>query len=124
MVLAFLPGLAFAGSVEDEAQGCMYHDNPVEMRNCLSDVFYRRDFELDLRIAAATSRVTASDTLDAEVMASRLESDQMAWRLDTDARCGASDPIMRELCRLGALKAREEALSSELDATMRDFGWD
>lgn len=124
VLIAFLPGLAFAGSVEDEAQGCMHLSNPVEMRSCLSEVFHRRDFEMDLRIAAATARVTGSETLDAEVMTSRLAADQASWRIGTEQRCKAGDPILRQLCRLGSLQVREQQLSLELDSTLRDFGWE
>ena len=120
--LAFLPGLAFAESVEDEAQGCMFSSDPADLRNCLSDVFYRRGFELDDRIAAVTSSLPGATGLRAEVLASQYDSDQTAWRYETDEKCDGSDQIVRELCRLAALKSREVELRLELQETLREYG--
>jgi len=121
MLIAFLPGLAFAGSVQDETNGCMFKSETAELRECLSDLFYRRGAELDQRIASATAGAGLSD-LQADVMASKLESAQTAWRVDTDARCGEREMIARELCRISSLEVREVELSFELDRAMNKYG--
>ncbi len=120
LIFAFLPGLAFAGSVEDEAQGCMYSANPAELRGCLADIFYRRGFELDERIASVTSSLNRTE-LQSMVLSSSFESRQTAWRIDTDEKCNRTDLVVRELCRLSELQSREQQLSMELDAVMREF---
>lgn len=122
IVFAFLPGLAFADSVETEAQGCMYASSSVELRNCLSDVFYRRGFELDERIASVSSSLNDAGGLKADVMAAKFESEMTAWRLETDERCDRDDIVARELCRLSALETQERELSRDLDFAMREFG--
>ena len=66
ILIAFLPGLAFAGSVQDETNGCMFKSETAELRECLSDLFYRRGAELDKRIASATAGTGLSD-LQADV---------------------------------------------------------
>ena len=120
MLIAFLPGLAFAGSVEDEAQGCMYSANPAELRGCLADVFYRRGFEMDERIASVTSSIESAQ-LKSMALASDFESQQTAWRINTDEKCNRVDLVVRELCRLSGLQSRELELSMELDAVLREF---
>ncbi len=120
MLIAFLPGLAFAGSVEDEAQGCMYSANPAELRGCLADVFYRRGFEMDERIASVTSSIESAQ-LKSMALASDFESQQTAWRINTDEKCNRVDLVVRELCRLSELQSREQELSMELDAVLREF---
>ena len=120
MLIAFLPGLAFAGSVEDEAQGCMYSANPAELRGCLADVFYRRGFEMDERIASVTSSIESAQ-LKSMALASDFESQQTAWRINTDEKCNRVDLVVRELCRLSELQSRELELSMELDAVLREF---
>lgn len=122
MLIALLPSLAFAGSVEDEAQGCMFRESSAEMRNCLSDVFYRRDFEMDERIASVTTRLNGTTGLQAEALAAKFESEMTAWRVETDERCDRRDQVARELCRLSALQSQEQNLSLQLDLTMREFG--
>ena len=119
--LAFLPGLAFAESVEDEAQGCMFTSEPAELRNCLADVYYRRGFEMDARIAAVAGSLPGATDLRMAVVASQYDSDQTAWRYETDEKCADRDPIVRELCRLSALKSREVELRLELEQTLREF---
>ena len=121
MLIAFLPGLAFAGSVQDETNGCMFKSETAELRECLSDLFYRRGAELDKRIASATASAGLSD-LQADVMASKLESAQTAWRVDTDELCGEREVISRELCRISSLEVREVELSFELDRAMNKYG--
>ena len=120
ILIAFLPGLAFAGSVEDEAQGCMYSANPAELRGCLADVFYRRGFEMDERIASVTSSIESAQ-LKSMALASDFESQQTAWRINTDEKCNRVDLVVRELCRLSELQSRELELSMELDAVLREF---
>ena len=120
--LAFLPGLAFAETVEDEAQGCMFTSDTGDLRNCLSDVFYRRGMEMDDRIAATTSSLPGLTSLRTEVLASRFGSDQTAWRYETDEKCDRRDPIVRELCRLAALQSREVELRLELEQVLREHG--
>ena len=120
MLIGLLPGLAFAGSVEDEAQGCMYSANPAELRSCLADVFYRRGFELDERIASVTSNLNGTE-LQSMVLASNFESRQTAWRIDTDEKCDRTNLVVRELCRLSELQSREQQRSLELDAVIRQF---
>lgn len=122
LLIAVLPSLAIAGSVEDEAQGCMFQANPVDVRNCLSDVFYRRDFQMDERVASVTSRLGGTNGLQAEVLASKFESELTAWRVETDERCNHADVVSREICRLSALQSQEQNLSIQLDLTMREFG--
>lgn len=120
MLIAFLPGLAFAGSLEDETDGCMGYAQASEMRSCLSDVFYRRGTELDQRIASvAYGRFSG---LKADVIAATFESSQTAWRVETDKRCKKRSMISKELCRLASLDAREGELSAELDRVMRENG--
>ena len=120
ILIAFLPGLAFAGSVEDETNGCMFKTETSEMRSCLSDVFYRRGTELDNRIASvAYGRFSG---LKADVVAAKFESSQTAWRVETDERCKKRAVIAREMCRLSSLDAREAELSAELDRVMRESG--
>ena len=120
MLIAFLPGLAFAGSVEDEAQGCMYSANPAELRGCLADVFYRRGFEMDERIASVTSSIESAQ-LKSMALASDFESQQTAWRINTDEKCNRVDLVVRELCRLSQLQSRALELAMELDAVLREF---
>ena len=122
IVFAFLPALAFADSVGDEAQGCMYTSNSAEMRNCLSDVFYRRGFELDERIASVASSLSNAGGLQADVLAAKFESNMTAWRVETDERCDSLEVVARELCRLSALEQQETDLSRQLDFAMREFG--
>ena len=78
---------------------------------------------MDERIAAAASSLSNAGGLKAEVLASRFESAQTAWRLETDEKCSRDDVVVRELCRLSALNARESELSLELDAAMRQYGY-
>ena len=118
MLIAFLPGLAFAGSVEDETDGCMFKSEASEMRACLSDVYYRRGAMLDDRIASVAYGSRFSG-LQADVLAARFESEQTAWRVETDERCRKRETIDRELCRLSSLHTREAELSAELDRVMR-----
>ena len=120
--LAFLPGLAFAESVEDEAQGCMIGSEPAELRNCLADIFYRRGYEMDERIAAVAGSLPGATDLRMAVVASQYDSDQTVWRYETDEKCDGIDPIVRELCRLSALKSREVELGLELQETLREYG--
>ena len=121
ILIAFLPGLAFAGSVEDETNGCMFKTETAEMRDCLSDVYYRRGAELDQRIASVAYE-TGLSGLRADVMMAKFESAQTAWRVDTDERCGERELIAREMCRLSSLELREMELSFELDRAMREHG--
>lgn len=122
MVLAFLPGLAFADSVETEAQGCMFSSDSAEVRDCLSEVFYRRGFEMDQRIASVAGSLTSATPLQVDVVAAQYESDQTAWRVDTDEKCRSRDIVLRELCRLSLLRSRESELSAQLTETMRLYG--
>ena len=122
IVFAFLPALAFADSVEDEAQGCMYSNSSVELRNCLSDVFYRRGFELDERIASVASSLGNAGGLKSDVLAAKFESNMTAWRVETDERCDSMEVVARELCRLSALEQQEKDLSRQLDFAMREYG--
>ena len=120
MMFAFLPGLAFAGSVEEEAQGCMYSATSVELRSCLADVFYRRGFAMDERIASVAAG-SGESSLGSLVTVAGLESRQTAWRIETDAKCDSGDLVVRELCRLTELQMREQELALELDAVIREF---
>ncbi len=119
MLIAFLPGLAFAGSIEDETDGCMFKTEASEMRECLSDVYYRRGAALDDRIASLAYGSRFSG-LQADVLAAKFESAQTEWRVETDKRCRKRETIDRELCRLSSLHAHEAELSAELDRVMRD----
>ena len=98
----------------------MYSANPAELRGCLADVFYRRGFEMDERIASVTSSIESAQ-LKSMALASDFESQQTAWRINTDEKCNRVDLVVRELCRLSELQSRELELSMELDAVLREF---
>ena len=121
ILIAFLPGLAFAGSVEDDTSGCMFKTEASEMRSCLSDVYYRRGTEMDDRIASVAYG-TGLTGLQADVIASKFESAQTEWRVKTDQRCQKRGLVARELCRLSSLQVREAELSAALDKVMRANG--
>ncbi|MGD1925401.1 MAG: hypothetical protein ACFB03_14625 [Paracoccaceae bacterium] len=122
MVLAFLPGLAFADTVETEAQGCMFSSDTAEVRDCLSEVFYRRGFEMDQQIASVAGSLSGATALQVDVVESKYESDQTAWRVETDETCRSRDVVLRELCRLSLLRSREAELSTQLSETVRIYG--
>lgn len=121
MLIAFLPGLAFAGSVEEQTDGCMFKTEAAEMRDCLSDAYYRMGTQLDDRIASVAYGSGFND-LQSDVVASKLESAQTAWRIETDKRCRTRETIAREICKLSSLEVREEQLSLELDRIVREYG--
>ncbi|MEM9060029.1 MAG: hypothetical protein AAGD13_06160 [Pseudomonadota bacterium] len=88
----------------------------------MSEVFYRRGFEMDQRIASVAGSLTSATPLQVDVVAAQYESDQTAWRVDTDEKCRSRDIVLRELCRLSLLRSRESELSAQLTETMRLYG--